>query len=267
MLPTAYLAISAAEQAEACGARGDQKWICTQVYRLTGSVGAAETADALAAPLRIAVVLLTAWIITRVLRRLVQRMVERIRDQGTVSMLAISSRLPVSDTTRLRRAQRAATVSSVLRNLVSIFVWSIAVLIALGELGVDLGPLIASAGVAGVALAFGTQSIVRDYLAGLFVVLEDQYGVGDEIEAVTVTGTVAVSGTVEWVSLRVTRVRSADGVAWYVPNGELKAVANRSQRTPSFGEPAARRDDDATTEPTEPSETDDGADGSGQADR
>ena len=238
MIPAAVLAISSAEQAEACGAPGDQKWICAQVYRLTGSVGAAETADALAVPLRIAIVLIAAWVTTRILRRIVLRMVDRIRDQGTFSMLAITSRLPVSDTTRMRRAQRAATVSSVLRNVVSIIVWSIAVLIVLGELGADLAPLIASAGVAGVALAFGTQSIVRDYLAGLFVVLEDQYGVGDEIEAGTVTG------TVEWVSLRMTRIRAADGVAWYVPNGELKAVGNRSQRTPSFGEPAARREGD-----------------------
>lgn len=242
MLPAAVLAISSAEQAEACGAPGDQKWICAQVYRLTGSVGAAETADALAVPLRIAVVLLAAWIATRVLRKAVQRMVVRIRDQGTLSMLAGSARLPVSDTARMRRAQRAATVSSVLRNVISIIVWSVAVLIVLGEIGMDLAPLIASAGVAGVALAFGTQSIVRDYLAGLFVVLEDQYGVGDEIDAGVVVG------TVEWVSLRMTRIRAEDGVAWYVPNGEIKAVGNRSQRLPSSGEPAARRDSDDAAE-------------------
>jgi small conductance mechanosensitive channel len=238
VLPAAILAISSAEQAEACGPRGDQRWICAQVYRLTGSVGAAETADALAVPLRIALVLFLAWAITRILRRVVHRMVVRIRDQGTISMLASTARFPVSDSTRMRRAQRAATVSSVLRNAISIVVWTIAILIVLGELGADLTPLIASAGVAGVALAFGTQSIVRDYLAGLFVVLEDQYGVGDEIEAGP------VSGTVEWVSLRMTRIRAADGVAWYVPNGELKAVGNRSQREPSFGEPAARREGD-----------------------
>ena len=125
-----------------------------------------------------------------------------------------------------------------LRNLVSILVWTIAVLIVLGEIGVNLAPLIASAGIAGVALAFGTQSIVRDYLAGIFVVLEDQYGVGDEID----TG--SATGTVEWVSLRMTRLRDADGVAWYVPNGEIKRVANYSQRQPSAGQPDATRDRD-----------------------
>jgi small conductance mechanosensitive channel len=161
-----------------------------------------------------------------------------VRDQGSLSLLGTSARLPMSETAKLRRAQRAATISSVLRNLVSIVVWTIAVLIVLGEIGVNLAPLIASAGIAGVALAFGTQSIVRDYLAGMFVVLEDQYGVGDEID----TG--VATGTVEWVSLRMTRLRDADGVAWYVPNGEIKRVANFSQRTPSAGQPDAPRDAD-----------------------
>src|SRR5262249_50305235 len=88
---------------------------------------------------------------------------------------------------------------------------------------------------AGVALAFGTQSVVRDYLAGLFVVLEDQYGVGDEID----TG--VATGTVEWVSLRMTRLRDADGVAWHVPNGEIRRVGHLSQPQPPRGQPDAAR--------------------------
>jgi small-conductance mechanosensitive channel len=226
-----------AGQIAACGTPAEQNWLCTQVYRITGSTRAAEVADALSAPLRVALVWLVAWAATRVLHRVVQRLVVRIRDQGSLSLLA-TRRLPVSEAARLRRAQRAATVGSVLRNIVSIVVWSIAVLMILGELGINLAPIIAGAGVAGIAIGFGTQSIVRDYLAGLFVVLEDQYGVGDEID----TG--AVRGTVEWVSLRMTRIRDAEGVAWYVPNGEIKHVGNRSQRLPSAGEPDARRDDE-----------------------
>jgi small conductance mechanosensitive channel len=144
----------------------------------------------------------------------------------------------VSEAAKLRRAQRGATVSSVMRNLVSIVVWSIAVLIILGEVGINLAPLIAGAGIAGVALAFGTQSIVRDYMAGLFVVLEDQYGVGDTID----TG--VATGTVEWVSLRMTRLRDTDGVAWYVPNGQIVRVANHSQHLPSEGQPGAAREGD-----------------------
>jgi len=244
------LAVTQSDLTSVCGPPSDQNWLCTQTYRITGSKGAASVADALAVPLRIVFVLLAAWLATRLLRRAVQRMVLRIRDQGSLSLLGTTARLPMSETAKLRRAQRAATVSSVLRNVVSIIVWSIAVLIVLGELGINLAPLIASAGVAGVAIAFGTQSIVRDYLAGLYVVLEDQYGVGDEIE------TAQVTGTVEWVSLRMTRVRDAHGVAWYLPNGEIKAVGNRSQHEPAAGDPSAPRAGDG-----DPGPGADGADG------
>ncbi|GMU79922.1 MAG: hypothetical protein AMXMBFR46_27110 [Acidimicrobiia bacterium] len=225
MLGTVVLAASSnAEQIAACGAPGDQNWLCTQVYRVTGSERAAEVTDALATPLGIVLVVIVAWLITLILRRIVERMVMRIRDQGSLSVLAATARIPMSEQARLRRAQRAATVSSVLRNVVSIVVWSLAVLVILGELGIDIAPIIAGAGVAGIALGFGAQTMVRDYLAGLYVVLEDQYGVGDEIEIG------AVKGTVEWVSLRMTRVRDAEGVSWYIGNGEIRVVGNRSQR-------------------------------------
>ena len=238
MIDVAILAVTDAEQRATCGAPSDANWLCTQTLRITGSERAAEVADALSVPLRIALVLLAAWIITRILHRVIRRMVQRVRDQGSLSLLGASARLPMSEVAKLRRAQRAATISSVLRNLASIVVWTFATLIVLGEIGISLGPLIAGAGIAGVALAFGTQSIVRDYLAGLFVVLEDQYGVGDQID----TG--VATGTVEWVSLRMTRLRDADGVAWHVPNGEIKRVANFSQRQPSAGQPDATRDGD-----------------------
>ena len=238
MIPAAILAASAAQQQQVCGPPNDANWLCTQTLRITGSEGAAQVADALAVPLRIAFVLLVAWVIVRISHRAIAKTVTRVRDQGSLSLLGASARLPLSEAAKLRRAQRSATISSVLRNAVSIIVWSIATLIILGEIGISLGPIIASAGIAGVALAFGTQSIVRDYLTGLFVVLEDQYGVGDEID----TG--VATGTVEWVSLRMTRLRDADGVAWHVPNGEIKRVANFSQRLPSEGQHDAARDRD-----------------------
>lgn len=235
MVGAVLLAASSAEQVAACGPKGEQSWICAQVYNLTGSEGAAEVADALSVPLRIGFVLLVAWIVTRVLHRMVQKTVARIRQQGSLSLLGATARLPLSENAQLRRAQRAATVSSVLRNVVSIAVWTVAVLVVLGELGVDIGPIIAAAGVAGIAIGFGTQTMVRDYLAGLFIVLEDQYGVGDEIEVDSIVG------TVEWVTLRMTRIRDGRGVAWYVGNGEIRKVGNRSQREPSAGERDARR--------------------------
>ena len=97
------------------------------------------------------------------------------------------------------------------------------VLLLLGELGVNLAPLLASAGIAGIALGFGAQSLVKDFLAGLFILLENQYGVGDVVDLGEATG------TVEAVGLRVTTVRDLRGVVWYVPNGEIRRVGNRSQ--------------------------------------
>lgn len=261
MAPGTVAAISNAEVAAACGPKGDQSWVCAQVYRLTGSETAAEVADALSVPLRIAFVLLAAWLVTHLLHRMVRRMVHRIRDEGSVGILGTSARIPLSEHAQLRRAQRAATISSVLRNVVSTVVWTVAVLVVLDELGVDIGPIVAAAGVAGIAIGFGTQSMVRDYLAGLFIVLEDQFGVGDEIEVD------AVVGTVEWVTLRMTRIRDEHGVAWYVGNGEIRKVGNRSQRAPSEGRPDARRDDDAVSPDPEDAAGAAGAGGAGEPDR
>lgn len=122
-----------------------------------------------------------------------------------------------------RRRQRAATVASLLKSVTSVVVLVIAVLTVAAQCGIELGPLMASAGVAGVALGFGAQSLVKDFLSGIFMIVEDQYGVGDVID----TG--EAIGTVEEVSLRITRLRDANGVIWYVRNGEIIRVANRSQ--------------------------------------
>jgi small-conductance mechanosensitive channel len=93
----------------------------------------------------------------------------------------------------------------------------------LSELGFNLGPLVASAGVIGVALGLGAQTLVRDVLAGMFMLVEDQYGVGDQIE------TMDISGVVESVGLRITTVRSLDGTLWYLRNGEILKIGNKSQ--------------------------------------
>ncbi len=122
-----------------------------------------------------------------------------------------------------RRGQRAATMGSLLRSVSTLVIYGIAALTVMAELGLPLAPLLASAGVGGVALGFGAQSLVRDFLSGIFMVLEDQYGVGDVID----TG--QAIGTVEEVTLRITRVRDAEGVVWYVRNGEILRVGNKSQ--------------------------------------
>jgi len=114
MIDLAVLAVTDAEQRAACGPPSDANWLCTQTLRVTGSEGAAEVADALSVPLRIGLVLLVAFIALRILHRVIRRMVLRVRDQGSLSLLGTSARLPVSETAKLRRAQRAATISSVL---------------------------------------------------------------------------------------------------------------------------------------------------------
>ena len=122
-----------------------------------------------------------------------------------------------------RRAQRARTIGSVLRSASSAVVGAIAVVMILAEFGVALGPILASAGIVGVALGFGAQNLVRDFLSGMFMLLEDQYGVGDIVDLGS------ANGTVEAVGLRITTVRDGNGTVWYVRNGEILRVGNKSQ--------------------------------------
>lgn len=122
-----------------------------------------------------------------------------------------------------RQHQRVETLGSVLRSIATIVILVITVLMVGDQLGLNMAPVLASAGIGGVALGFGAQSLVKDFLSGMFMLAEDQYGVGDVIDVGT------ASGTVEEVSLRVTRIRDPNGVIWYVRNGEIVSVANKSQ--------------------------------------
>ena len=122
-----------------------------------------------------------------------------------------------------RRGQRARTLRAVLNSTLTILVVATVLGSALTMLGVPLATLLASAGVVGVALGFGAQSLVRDVLAGMFMLFEDQYGVGDVVDLGEATG------TVEEFGLRATRLRSLDGTVWYVPNGEVRRVGNMTR--------------------------------------
>ena len=122
-----------------------------------------------------------------------------------------------------RRAQRANTIGSVLKSGVSFTLFVIALMLIISELGFDLAPFLAGTSIVGVALGFGAQNIVKDFLAGMFMMLEDQYGVGDVIDFEL------ASGTVEAVGLRSTRLRDVNGTVWYVRNGEVLRVGNKSQ--------------------------------------
>lgn len=176
----------------------------------------------LGAPLRILIILLAAAVGHAVLTRLVRRAVRAAMSAPTMLRRGDAAG---SATEVVRREQRARAVGSLLRSTAVAAIWILATITALSEAGINVAPLIASAGVLGVALSLGSQSVVKDYLAGVFLVIEDQFGVGDTVALGDITG------VVEEVRMRVTRLRDADGVVWYVRNGELIKVGNRSQGT------------------------------------
>jgi moderate conductance mechanosensitive channel len=137
------------------------------------------------------------------------------------TVTALRSRAPL----RVRNSrieQRAATMGDAVASFWKVVVLVVAILLILGEFGINLGPLVAGAGIAGLAVAFGAQAIIKDYLSGFFILLEDQYGVGDVVTIGSATG------TVEDVNLRFTRMRSSDGTVWFIPNGEIRQVGNQS---------------------------------------
>ena len=182
----------------------------------------------LGVPLQILIILLSALVaqivLTRVIRGVVRRATERAKRERLAQTRKITRTAELSEVLLTQRTeQRAAAIGTLLRSVVAITVWSIAFLMILPLLGVNVGPLLASAGVIGVALGFGAQTLVKDYLSGIFMIIEDQYGVGDLVDVGPVIG------TVEEVALRFTRLRDQTGVVWYVRNGEILRVANRSQ--------------------------------------
>ncbi|AOT04894.1 mechanosensitive ion channel family protein [Arthrobacter sp. U41] len=124
-----------------------------------------------------------------------------------------------------RRVQRANTIGSLLNSVVSVTVAVLTTMYVLNNLNVNIAPILTSVGILGIAIGFGAQQLIRDFLAGIFITMEDQYGIGDIIE------TSEVVGTVESMNLRITRVRAEDGAIWYLRNGEILRVGNRSQGT------------------------------------
>ena len=165
------------------------------------------------APLRIVIVLVAAWISYSIGHRAIDR---------AVNKLATADLIPGPGFAK-RQAERARTTGSVLNSILKAVVWIIAIGMILGEFGFNLGPVIASAGVIGVALGLGAQTIVRDVLSGIFMLVEDQYGVGDEIHIQD------VEGKVEKVGLRITQIRDKKGVLWFIRNGEILLVGNKSK--------------------------------------
>ncbi|QYG91447.1 mechanosensitive ion channel family protein [Iamia sp. SCSIO 61187] len=200
------------------------------VLERTDSEGWAEVASWMVdKPLRIAIIWVVAWLLSRVVRRLIRRFSDKLvgsvgsgrlkRARDRAPSILVSAQIP-----SVRSAARAETISGVLKSVSSGVIYVFAFVYTLEVLGLNLGPLIAGAGVVGVALGFGAQSMVRDFLAGTFILLEDQYGVGDVVDLGEAIG------TVEALNLRTTRLRDVNGTVWHVPNGEILRVGNQSQQ-------------------------------------
>jgi small conductance mechanosensitive channel len=204
--------------------------LCDYVEDVTGNQWLANGANWLIAkPTAILGLLVVGFLA----RWLVHKLVDRLARRAEVGMLPesfVQSKLTrtreqrqAAESAAVRRRQRAQTLSSVLKSMSSFVIFTIVAIMVIGELGYNIGPLIAGAGIIGLALGFGAQSLVKDFLSGIFMFLEDQLGVGDDVSLNE------VDGIVEALTLRVTRIRGEDGTVWYVRNGEILKVGNRSQ--------------------------------------
>ncbi|NRQ51168.1 mechanosensitive ion channel family protein [Aeromicrobium stalagmiti] len=173
--------------------------------------------------LTIVVGLAFRWFVCRSIDRLVKR-----AGQGAVPGMIANTKAgellaEMRPGSNARRHQRAETMGSVLKSIVTGLTFGVVAVMVLAKMNVEVAPIIASAGIVGVALGFGAQNLVKDFLSGVFMILEDQYGVGDTVDLGEATG------TVEAVGLRVTRLRDVNGTVWYVRNGEILRVGNQSQ--------------------------------------
>ena len=219
---------------DACGT--DPSAMCRTFYDVFENDAVARVADIAVRPLKVVLILIAAWFIVRIVRRMINRTVTKLAADQEAKAQAEELGLFVGLGERaLQRAQRVAeqaergkqraeTLGAVLRSIAAAAIYAIALMISLGEFGINLGPLIASAGIIGVALGFGAQSLVKDFLSGIFMLAEDQYGVGDIVDLGEAVG------VVEAVNLRTTKLRDVNGTLWHIPNGEVRRVGNKSQQ-------------------------------------
>ena len=202
----------------------------------------------LGTPLRVAGIVVVGLVVRFLVHRVIDKVVQGIVT-GRAGLGRLEDHLPASLVTApllsARREQRARTMASVLKSLTTAAVGTVVALMVLDEFDVNTAPLLASAGIVGVAVGFGAQALVRDVISGIFMLAEDQYGVGDAVDLGD------ASGVVEAVGLRVTRVRDVDGTVWYIRNGQVQRVGNRSQGWAravldvgvAYGEDLARAED------------------------
>jgi moderate conductance mechanosensitive channel len=219
LLPALGLASSSRDPlGSACGA--DPGIACRLTWDVLHNKSAAQLVNVwLARPAALVLQILLVALVAIVIRLLALRLIGKITSHAATAGRVDAAHMLIGE----RRRQRATALGSVLGNAASVLIFGIAAITIAGDLGLNLAPVLASAGVLGLAIGFGAQSLVRDFLSGIFMLLEDQYGVGDVIDAGDATG------TVEAVSLRVTRLRDINGVVWHVRNGTINRIGNESQ--------------------------------------
>ncbi len=174
--------------------------------------------------LQILLILVLASVALYLARRVVSRSVARAKEPDAGTSRLRRRAASEDPGVALRRTQRADALGALLTSVATVVIWVLATFLVLAEIGVNLAPLVAGAGVVGLAIGFGAQNLVADFLSGVFMLAEDQYGVGDIIDVGE------ASGVVEGVSLRTTRIRDVGGTLWHVPNGEIRRVGNSSQQ-------------------------------------
>ncbi|MGW6282832.1 mechanosensitive ion channel family protein [Kribbella sp. NPDC055071] len=195
-----------------------------------GNDGKLEVTDQIVVvPARIAGLIIGFFVLRWVLHKVIRRFAKRTGNgavAGVLSKARIGQDFVENTLATERRAQRAQTIGSLLSSTVTIVLTAVLVVMVLAELGFNILPVIASASIIGVALGFGAQTLVKDFLAGIFMIFEDQYGVGDLIDMEKATGVVVAVG------LRITTLRGEDGTTWYVRNGEVVRIGNLTTRDP-----------------------------------
>jgi small-conductance mechanosensitive channel len=239
--PAAPLAdVSTHRMTSVCG--DSPRFWCRTLLNATDNRTLSTLSDTLiGTPLRILGILLIAFVANRLARRGVRSALKGLQPGALALPESMRRRrrrgpdeqarsrpmaavLASTGESSLRSEQRVDALSGVLRSIVSFVIGLIAGFMVLGAVGIDLRPLLAGAGIIGLAIGFGAQSLVKDFLSGIFILVEDQFGVGDIIQI-----DVDAQGTVELVSLRTTRLRAVDGTVWHVPNGQIAKVGNKSQ--------------------------------------
>jgi moderate conductance mechanosensitive channel len=184
--------------------------------------------NALEPALQILLILTLAVFLLWLVRRTTRRAVARAKEPDTPRGRRLRERVRWQEEGQIqhseRRAQRADALGALAGSIAGVVIWTLALFMVLGTFGITLGPLVAGAGILGLALGFGAQGLVRDFISGVFMLIEDQYGVGD------IVNVGEAAGVVEGVTLRTTRIRSVDGTLWHVPNGEIRRVGNMSQQ-------------------------------------